>query len=109
MSDLVERLKRRADEMDALSSAVVPPETLTLAWRIEAKAALDKASRDNDAAAAEITRLQKELETAREALETLREKIGDAYDEGGVKPSALSEWCDLIDATLSERGCRNEP
>jgi len=114
MSDLVERLKRRADEMDALSSAVVPTETLTLAWRVEAKAALDKASRDNDAAAAEITRLQKVVKSTplyahppakREAGETPPPQShlmgGTAEQERLRFEGDLDKWMKIIGAGIT--------
>jgi len=79
MSDLVERLTRRAEELAALADSSVPTETITLAWRIEAKAVLGKAAHDNKDAADRISTLEAELQKAREAALEEAAKIAEAF------------------------------
>ena len=65
MSDLTERLRRRAETLDVLSDPDLPPATIgTLAWKIEVRLSMRSAAKDSTEAADAIDRLTRELAEA---------------------------------------------
>jgi hypothetical protein len=97
---LVERLKRRADELEAMIEQ--PQAETAAAWAVQAHCCMGKARLDHLAAIAEIERLENALETAREALEPFGNSDMRHAVETGHRESEDSVVTGICDFTIGD-------
>jgi hypothetical protein len=96
--EIVERLRRRSEEMEALSDPV--QEKSTLAWQVYAQTLLAKAATDNVSAASEITRLTRERDEARaKAIE----EAARYHDDLEAQHEAAHRWTESDHHMMMER------
>ena len=76
MSGLVDRLTRRAEDLEGLGSLDISDATRkTTAWQLHSAVAMNRAAKDNVEAADKITSLQAENASLREQVEKAREAL----------------------------------
>jgi hypothetical protein len=94
VSDIVERLRRRAETLDALSERDIPAFELTKAsWKLESLSAMRRAAKDSCEAADEIERLralaQQPLPVQEETVAVPKAALDWLFGEG---PDASGHW-----------------
>lgn len=108
MSELVGRLVRRAEILAELGARELSDEARKkTAWQIESAAVMLHAATDNIQAAAEITRLQKGLDTAREDALEEAAKVADEKAQHWDSPRGHEREA-LLDAADAIRNLKDK-